>query len=108
LEDSFKKFSPYQPFDFYFFDEDFDRAYRAEQKRGRLYKFFAAMSILIAWPAAYLIMHKWLQIFAYRVNIHIGFFLLSAVLTLLIAWITSGYQSIKASLADPVDSLRYE
>ncbi len=69
---------------------------------------FVSFNTLIAWPAAYFIMHKWLQIFAYRINIHIGFFVLAAVLTLFIAWITSSYQSIKASLANPVDSLRYE
>jgi len=63
---------------------------------------------LLAWPVAYVIMHKWLQIFAYRININIGFFILSAVVTLFIAWLTSSYQSVKASLVDPVDSLRYE
>jgi len=42
------------------------------------------------------------------IKINIGFFILSAILTLLIAWLTSSFQSLKASLANPVDSLRYE
>ncbi len=62
----------------------------------------------IAWPAAYLVMQKWLQNFAYRMNIGLWIFALSATLSLVIALFTVGYQSIKAALANPADSLRYE
>lgn len=62
----------------------------------------------IAWPVAYFAMHKWLQSFAYRTNMGIGTFLLSALLALAIAMITVSYQSLKAATANPVDSLRYE
>jgi putative ABC transport system permease protein len=48
LETSFKRIVPYQPFDYYFFDEDFDRVYEAEQKRKFIYSYFAFFSILIA------------------------------------------------------------
>jgi len=53
-------------------------------------------------------MNKWLQNFAYRVNIGIWVFVLSASLALIIALVTVSYQSIKAALANPVESLRYE
>ena len=66
------------------------------------------MANLFAWPAAYFFMHKWLQNFAYRVNIAPWIFVLSAVIALVIAMLTISFQAFKAALADPVDSLRYE
>ena len=63
---------------------------------------------LIAWPVAWYAMHKWLQDFSYRVNINMWSFVFSAILTLIIAIITVSYQSIKVTLANPTDSLRYE
>jgi len=63
---------------------------------------------LIAWPIAYFLMQKWLQNFAFRISIGIGSFLLAASLALLIALITVSYQSLKAALANPIESLRYE
>jgi putative ABC transport system permease protein len=63
---------------------------------------------IIAWPVAYFAMDKWLDNFAYRVNLGWTAFLLTAGLTSLIALLTVGYQSLKAALANPADSLRYE
>jgi putative ABC transport system permease protein len=63
---------------------------------------------IVAWPFAWFIMNKWLQNFAYRVDIGIWIFILSASLALIIALITVSYQSIKAAVANPVESLRYE
>jgi ABC-type antimicrobial peptide transport system permease subunit len=63
---------------------------------------------LIAWPIAYFVMRLWLQNFAYRTNIRFGAFILSAFLIFIIAMLTISFQSIKAAVADPVDSLRYE
>ncbi|NIN92632.1 hypothetical protein GTO36_06555 [bacterium] len=62
----------------------------------------------IAWPVAYYFMHKWLQNFAYRTRVDIWVFLLPAALAMLIALLTVSYQSIRAALSNPVDSLRYE
>jgi len=53
-------------------------------------------------------MNKWLQNFAYRMNIGLGIFLTSAMIALVIALLTVSYQSIKAATANPIDSLRYE
>jgi len=63
---------------------------------------------LIAWPLAYFAMNKWLQNFAYRIQIGIVAFLISGGTALLIAYLTVSYQSIKSARANPVDSLRYE
>jgi len=53
-------------------------------------------------------MKKWLQSYPYPVNIRLMTFVLTAVLTLIIALSTVGYQSIKAARKNPVESLRYE
>jgi len=63
---------------------------------------------LIAWPLAYLAARKWLQNFAYRMTLGVEIFIFAAALALIIALCTVGYQSIKAAIANPVDSLRYE
>ncbi len=63
---------------------------------------------IIAWPVAYLAMHRWLQNFAYRTAIGAGVFVLSAFLAFVIALLTVSYQSIKAAVANPVEALRYE
>ncbi len=62
----------------------------------------------VAWPLSYLIMKKWLSGFAYRTSMTVWAFLGSSVAALIIAVISVSYQSIKAALATPVDSLRYE
>jgi len=63
---------------------------------------------LIAWPISWFATNKWLQNFAYRINVSIWTFILSTALTLVITLLTVSYQSIKAATANPVDSLRYE
>jgi ABC-type antimicrobial peptide transport system permease subunit len=63
---------------------------------------------LIAWPLAYLSMAYWLQNFAYRVALTPWPFLWAAGLALVIALATVIYQTVKAAMANPVDSLRYE
>ncbi|MGE5812295.1 MAG: FtsX-like permease family protein, partial [Ignavibacteria bacterium] len=67
-----------------------------------------ALANIIAWPLAYLFMNKWLQDFAYRVEIRFTTFFIAAFLTLIIALLTVGYQAVKAAVANPVKSLRYE
>jgi len=70
-------------------------------------KWVIAASI-IAWPAAYFFMQKWLQGFANRTNIGLWMFVFSAALAFFISVLTVSYQSLKAAAANPVDSLRYE
>jgi putative ABC transport system permease protein len=66
------------------------------------------MANIIGWPVAYFVMKRWLQNFAYRVDIGLWMFALSAFLVLSIALLTVSYQSIKTALANPINSLRYE
>jgi len=53
-------------------------------------------------------MNKWLQDFAYRINIGWWVFALAGIIAILIALFTISFQSIKAALANPVKSLRTE
>ena len=66
------------------------------------------VSILIASPIAYYVTHKWLQDFAYRIDISWWVFALAGFIALLIALLTVSVQAIKAALANPVKSLRTE
>lgn len=63
---------------------------------------------LIAWPVAWLVLNKWLQDFAYRVNISWWVFLAAGMAALLIALLTISFQAVKAAIANPVKSLRSE
>ena len=63
---------------------------------------------IIAWPVAWYVMNLWLKNFAYRISIGWGLFILAGVLALFFALITVSYQSIKAAITNPVESIRYE
>jgi putative ABC transport system permease protein len=65
---------------------------------------------LLAWPAAYLFLNRWLQGFAYRIELsaQLGWFVFAAGLSLIVAWLTVGVQALKAAATNPVRSLRYE
>jgi putative ABC transport system permease protein len=65
-------------------------------------------AFLIAAPLAWFAMNKWLQDFAYRINISWWVFALAGISALLIALLTVSFQAIKAALANPVKSLRTE
>jgi len=63
---------------------------------------------IIAWPVAYYAMNKWLQDFAYRINMGVWIFILAGALALILALLTVSYQAVKAALSNPVEALRYE
>lgn len=159
LKDIWAEMRPNFPFSYYFIDENFDQLYKSEEKLGRIFGYFAFLSVLIgclglfglasysaerrtkeigirkvlgasaagityllskeftkwvllanvvAWPAAYLIMSRWLQNFAYRSGIGLGTFILAGGAALAIAFLTVAYQAVKASIADPISALKYE
>lgn len=159
LETQWNQFTNSQPFEYVFFDDQFDLLYKSEIQAGKVITAFAALAIfvaclgllglasftsgqrtkeigirkvlgssvsgiifllnkdfvkrvllanLIAWPLAYYAMNKWLQNFAYRIRIELWVFFVSALIALVIALVTVSYQSVKAALGNPVDSLRYE
>jgi putative ABC transport system permease protein len=66
------------------------------------------IAAVIAVPAAWWAMHKWLENYPYRININVWIFVLAGVSVLLIALVTVSYQAIKAAIANPVNSLRTE
>ncbi len=66
------------------------------------------LSCFIAWPITWLIINKWLQNFAYRIEIGWWTFALSGILALIIAFISISWQTIRAAMGNPVVSLRYE
>lgn len=67
-----------------------------------------AAALALAGPLGYLAMDRWLEDFAYRIEIGPGLFLLAGGLAILIAIGTVSYHAVKAATADPVQSLRYE
>jgi putative ABC transport system permease protein len=78
---------------------------------GLLSKEFVQLVItamLIASPIAYFTMNRWLQNFAYRIDISWWMFAFAGGMALLIALLTVSTQAIKAALANPVEALRYE
>ncbi|HEV3251467.1 MAG TPA: FtsX-like permease family protein, partial [Puia sp.] len=65
-------------------------------------------AFVIASPLAWLVMNNWLQNFAYRINISWWIFLAAGLLAIAIALVTISFQSIRAALANPANSLRTE
>ena len=66
------------------------------------------VAVLIAVPIAWYAMNKWLQGFAYHIQIGWIVFGVASVAALAVAWITISYESVKAAVANPVNSLRSE
>ena len=159
LENVWKNYMPERPFEYYFLDARFDMMYKAEERLGKIFSYFAVLAVfisclglfalssfmaeqrtkeigirkilgasvsnitfllskeflkwilfanIIAWPVAFFAMKKWLANFAYRTTIGFEIFLFSGALALVIAFLTISYQSIKAAVLDPIDTLRYE
>jgi len=159
VANTWKSFSPSQPFRYTFLDAGFANMYADVQRTGNIFTSFAVLaiiiaclglfglstfaaeqrtkeigirkvlgasvggiatmlskdflklviiSIFIATPLAYLCMHKWLQDYAYRIEISGWIFLITGIVAVLIALITMSFQAIKAAVANPVKSLRME
>ena len=159
IEGLMTRFSPVYPFEYRFFDDVFDSAYREDRRFSRMIEVFTVIAViiaclglfglsaytaerktkeigirkvlgasaprivfmlskdflkwvvvanLIAWPAAYFLMRRWLNQFSYRASLHIGLFAGATFAAILIALLTVSMQAARAAGADPVDSLRYE
>ncbi|MDX1672150.1 MAG: FtsX-like permease family protein, partial [Balneolaceae bacterium] len=65
-------------------------------------------AFIVAAPIAYLVMKAWLQQFPYKTSIDIEMFVISGLMTLVIAWLAVSWQSLKAAMMNPIDSLRHE
>ena len=74
----------------------------------REFVLLVAVATVIAWPVAYYAMDRWLQDFAYRIELDVSTFVLSGVLMLAVVLATVSLQAMRAARANPVDALRYE
>jgi putative ABC transport system permease protein len=63
---------------------------------------------VVAWPLAWYFMNKWLDTFAYHIDMNIMVYILAAVAAILLALITVSAQTIKAAMSNPAKTLRYE
>jgi len=66
------------------------------------------VSMLVAIPLSWLVANKWLEDFAYRIQLQWWMFLLAGVISIIIAMVTLSFQAIRAAIANPVKSLRSE
>ncbi len=66
------------------------------------------VSNVIAWPVAYLLMKNWLQGYAYRTGLSVLIFIAAMAIALMVAFLSVSFQAIRAAIANPIDSLRYE
>ncbi len=75
---------------------------------GKEFSRLIFIALLIAAPAGWMLMHSWLQSFKFRISLGPWIFVLTILISITIAVIAGGYQAIRASLANPVKSLRTE
>ncbi|MBL7104335.1 MAG: ABC transporter permease [Bacteroidales bacterium] len=159
LGDLWNKYSSDIPFEYSFFDQDYNQLYQNEINTRKLFFAFSFLAIfiaclgllglasfmvqqktkeigirktfgaspflitiqltkkfiqwviianIIAWPLAWYFFNSWLNNFSYRCDIEWWFFVVAAIISILIALITVSYQTVKASKANPIDSLLYE
>lgn len=67
-----------------------------------------AIAFILSAPLAWYGVNLWLENYQYKVEIGVQVYLLAGISAFIIAWLTMGYQSMKAATANPVDSLRSE
>jgi putative ABC transport system permease protein len=75
---------------------------------SRGFAVLVGVALVIAAPLAYLAAERWLEGFAYRIDLGLGLFLLAGGLALVVALVTVGTQALRAASSDPVKALRYE
>ncbi|MEP0547443.1 MAG: ABC transporter permease [Rhodothermales bacterium] len=69
---------------------------------------FVGVAFVVAVPLAYLVVSRWLDGFAYRIDLGLGVFVAAGLAALAIALVAVSAQALRAASADPVESLRYE
>ena len=75
---------------------------------SREFIIWVGVAIIIACPVGWIVMHRWLQSFAYRTTFSWWIFLVAILVALLITFATVTWQSLQTARTNPVDSLRYE
>jgi ABC-type antimicrobial peptide transport system permease subunit len=66
------------------------------------------ISVVVAFPVAYLLMNKWLQNFEYHSDINLWIFVLAGILSASCVFLTVSFQVNKTANSNPVDTLKYE
>ena len=66
------------------------------------------IGFVLASPAVWFVMNKWLENFAYKISIGPLVFITGLAITLVVAILTVGYKSFRAAIVNPINSLRYE
>jgi putative ABC transport system permease protein len=74
----------------------------------RRFTMWVLLANIFAWPLAWYVMNKWLQNFAYRIDLTFWPFLQAGLLAFIIALLTISWQVVRVAMANPVESLRYE
>ena len=75
---------------------------------SREFTILVGIAFIVAAPIGYYVMNGWLEDFAFRIYRGVDLFLIAILSTAILAWLTVGYQAIKAASANPVEALRYE
>jgi len=75
---------------------------------SREFLLLVGAGVMLAIPVSWYLMHNWLSGFAYHVNLSAWIFIIAGLLALMIALTTVSFQSVKAALANPVQSLKSE
>ena len=75
---------------------------------NRQFTTWVVLSNLIGWPAAWFLMHNWLENFAFRAPLSLWIFLFAALLALIIASFIVSFQTVSAARMDPVEAIKYE
>jgi hypothetical protein len=114
LETVYKKFDPVYPFRYSFLDQQFNQLYEHETTTGRLAICFTVVAVFISClglfgtPLAYYITDAFLSQYVFRAEIQYWVFAITACLIFIIAIGTVIFQSLKAAITNPVNSLRRE
>ena len=75
---------------------------------SRQFFYLIAIAFAVAVPVGSYLIHKWLDDFAYRINVNVWAFVFAGIAVVTIALLTISFQAIKAAVANPVKSLRTE
>jgi predicted permease len=75
---------------------------------SREFAVLVGIAFVVAAPIGYYVMNAWLESYAFRIHIGVDLFLIAILSTVILAWLTVGYQAVRAATANPVDALRYE
>lgn len=83
-------------------------AYHIVSMLNKKFTLLITIALVISVPLSVYILQKWLDGFAYKVELNVGLFFITGLISILIAWIAVSYHSLKAASINPTDTLKYE